>query len=346
MIIMAFLSLFFPWDGKTAGGRPSNALSNCPLHPLTHSLFDLLISTDTQQLFSPSLDLATQAMDIRRLLHNPDDGGWFVIGETTSEAAMADFRRSLKRNAIINTHLVNCTMSHEDNNSGAAGGDAEHKMKVQWTKCTSALCHPKDQQQDGDENENDSDDSSSSSSYNQRGNNNQLEHHQQQQSSRKSPVCPVQLRMSTCQLTFAGIVCQAYQHLSDEHDSAEPLQSCVTEDMKTHIVRMLEANRDVKPMVIYKELLKIHRHGVFGDDLMPTKIQLRNALTYLRSRKLKMDAGAASGHNQSRSFSRSSSLASSSSASRKRAFDSFSDGSASPPCDEHREPERGSAARR
>lgn len=275
-------------------------------------------------------------MDIRRLLHNPDDGGWFVIGETKSEAEMADFRRSLKRNAIINTHLVNCTMSHENNNGGDCAGDAEHKMKVQWTKCTSALCHPKGQQDGGD-----SDASSSSSSYGR--NNNQLEHQQQPSQSRKSPSCPVQLRMSTCQLTFAGIVCQAYQHLSDEHDSAEPLQSCVTEDMKTHIVRMLEANRDVKPMVIYKELLKIHRHGVFGDDLMPTKIQLRNALTYLRSRKLKLDATAASHHSHNNthdSFSHSSSLASS--ASRKRTYDSFSDGSASPPCDEQRQPERGS----
>lgn len=300
-------------------------------------------------------------MDIRRLLHNPDDGGWFVIGETKSEAEMADFRRSLKRNAIINTHLVNCTMSHENNNGGGCAGDAEHKMKVQWTKCTSALCHPKGQQDGGDDNNDGGDSDTSSSSYGR--SNNQLEHQQQSSQSRKSPSCPVQLRMSTCQLTFAGIVCQAYQHLSDEHDSAEPLQSCVTEDMKTHIVRMLEANRDVKPMVIYKELLKIHRHGVFGDDLMPTKIQLRNALTYLRSRKLKLDAAAASqssashhshnnthdhdqhsSHRQSHdSFSRSSSLASSASASRKRTYDSFSDGSASPPCDEQRQPERGSA---
>ncbi|GAB9477320.1 hypothetical protein Gpo141_00014384 [Globisporangium polare] len=301
-------------------------------------------------------------MDIRRLLHNPDDGGWFVIGETKSEAEMADFRRSLKRNAIINTHLVNCTMSH-DNNSGINGTDAEHKMKVQWTKCTSALCHPKGQQQDGDGDDdggNDSDGSSSSSSYGRQSNSststNQTEYQHLTQSRKSPAACPVQLRMSTCQLTFAGIVCQAYQHLSDAHDSAEPLQSCVTEDMKTHIVRMLEANRDVKPMVIYKELLKIHRHGVFGDDLMPTKIQLRNALTYLRSRKLKQDATAAAAsqsrthhshstqsHHTHDSFSRSSSLASSASASRKRTYDSFSDGSASPPCDEQRQPERGAA---
>lgn len=226
-------------------------------------------------------------MDIRRLLHNPDDGGWFVIGETKSEVEMNDFRRSLKRNAIINTHLVNCTMNHE--NLGVGQANTEHKMKVQWTKCTSALCHPKR------DDAMDSDDGSNSNS--------------------KSRSCPVQLRMSTCQLTFAGIVCQAYQHLSDEHDSAEPMQSCVTEDMKAQIVLMLQENPDVKPMVIYKDLMRLHHRGEFGDSLMPTKIQLRNALTYLRSRKLKLT-------------------------SRKRRYDSFStDGGDSPPCEEHRQPE-------
>ncbi|DAZ98452.1 TPA: hypothetical protein N0F65_001153 [Lagenidium giganteum] len=223
-------------------------------------------------------------MDIRRLLHNPDDGGWFVIGETKSESEMNEFRRSLKRNAIINTHLVNCTMAHDH-----AVGDGplpEHKMKVQWTKCTSALCHPR-----------------KSSDPNAPG--------------PKARSCPVQLRMSTCQLTFAGIVCQAYQHLSEEHDSAEPMQSSVTEEMKSHIVRMLQVNPDVKPMAIYKELNKLHQRGEFGDDLMPTKIQLRNALTYLRSRKLKMPSTVG----------------------RKRRFDSFSEGSASPPMEEHRQPE-------
>ncbi|KAF1330814.1 hypothetical protein FI667_g4843, partial [Globisporangium splendens] len=245
-------------------------------------------------------------MDIRRLLHNPDDGGWFVIGETKTEAEMNDFRRSLKRNAIINTHLVNCTMNHE--NSGIDSANADHKMKVQWTKCTSALCHPKDNQQDDD-----GDESKAGGRV----------------------ACPVQLRMSTCQLTFAGVVCQAYQHLSDEHDSAEPMQSCVTEDMKAHIVRMLHESPDVKPMVIYKELARIHRDGAFGDDLMPTKIQLRNALTYLRSRKLKFGETSSHSSNQTSHHyhSRSPSMT------RKRNFDSFSEGSASPPCDERRLPE-------
>ncbi|KAG2786791.1 hypothetical protein JG687_00005545 [Phytophthora cactorum] len=235
-------------------------------------------------------------MDIRRLLHNPDDGGWYIIGETKSEAEMNDFRRSLKRNAIINTHLVNCTMNHE--NLGVDVANTEHKMKVQWTKCTSALCHPK-------------------------GNNNQNELDEQG----KPRVCPVQVRMSTCQLTFAGIVCQAYQHLSEEHDSAEPLQTSVTEEMKTHIVRMLLENPEVKPMAIYKELTALHEQGEFGADLMPTKIQLRNALTYLRSRKLKLSSGNAS------------SGGSVDGTPRKRRYDSFSDGSESPPLEEHRQPE-------
>ncbi|ETK85102.1 hypothetical protein F441_23108 [Phytophthora nicotianae CJ01A1] len=30
-------------------------------------------------------------MDIRRLLHNPEDGGWYIIGETKSEAEMNEF---------------------------------------------------------------------------------------------------------------------------------------------------------------------------------------------------------------------------------------------------------------
>ncbi|KAI9986818.1 hypothetical protein PInf_025779 [Phytophthora infestans] len=228
-------------------------------------------------------------MDIRRLLHNPDDGGWYIIGETKSEAEMNEFRRSLKRNAIINTHLVNCTMNH-----GNLGVNTEHKMKVQWTKCTSALCHPKG--------------------------NNQNEFDEQG----KPRACPVQVRMSTCQLTFAGIICQAYQHLSEEHDSAEPLQSSVTEEMKTHIVRMLLENPDVKPMAIYKELTALHEKGAFGADLMPTKIQLRNALTYLRSRKLKLSSGSGG---------------STDGTPRKRRYNSFSDGSESPPLEEHRQPE-------
>lgn len=228
-------------------------------------------------------------MDIRRLLHNPDDGGWYVIGETKSEAEMNDFRRSLKRNAIINTHLVNCTMNHE--NLGLDAANTEHKMKVQWTKCTSALCHPKTA--DG----------------------------------AKPHACPVQVRMSTCQLTFAGIICQAYQHLSDEHDSAEPVQSCVTDDMKVYIMQMLQENPEVKPMVIYKELAALHEQGAFGDDLMPTKIQLRNALTYLRSRKLKLSTPTSANG------------ASTPSKARKRRYDSFSDGSESPPLEEHRQPE-------
>lgn len=295
-------------------------------------------------------------MDLRRLLHNPDDGGWFVIGETQSEAEMNDFRRSLKRNAIINTHLVNCTMNHDHHaqqNDDSELNHVEHKMKVQWTKCTSALCHPKTQGDDADadddaEQHHYHNNSSSSSSSEPR-----------VYSSRKSRACPVQLRMSTCQLTFAGIVCQAYQHLSDAHDSTEPLQSCVTEEMKVHVVRMLQQNSDVKPMVIYKELQSLHRLGAFGSDLMPTKIQLRNALTYLRSRKLKFSStssGAggsstssprpstaiavrrASGGGSSNNSSPSSS-SSFGSLSRKRTFDSFSDGSASPPCDEQRLPE-------
>ncbi|TMW56140.1 hypothetical protein Poli38472_008788 [Pythium oligandrum] len=220
-------------------------------------------------------------MDIRRLLHNPDDGSWFVIGETKSESEMNEFRRSLKRNAIINTHLVNCTMSHDNEDAASE----EHKMKVQWTKCTSALCHPK--------------------------------HDDEPCEPRKRRSCPVQLRMSTCQLTYKGVICQAYQHLSEEHDSAEPMQSSVTEEMKTHIIRMLDDNADVKPMVIYKELQVLHRKGEFGYDLMPTKIQLRNALTYLRSRKFKSSPR-------------------SSTSSRKRRFDSFSEGSASPSPEEHR----------
>lgn len=220
-------------------------------------------------------------MDIRRLLHNPDDGGWFVIGETHGEADMIEFRRGIKRNAIINTHLVNCTMNHENDEVA----NAEHKMKVQWTKCTSALCHPR------------TDDSPRSYS--------------------KRRICPVQLRMSTCQLTFQGVICQAYQHLSDEHDSAEPVQSSVTEDMKTHIIRMLQYNPDVKPMIIYKELQKLRRQGEFGEDLMPTKIQLRNALTYLRSRKLRIP-----------SISK-----------RQRDDGMSSDGSASPPTEDYRYPE-------
>ncbi|KAI9911891.1 hypothetical protein PsorP6_008881 [Peronosclerospora sorghi] len=234
-------------------------------------------------------------MDIRRLLHNPEDGGWFIIGETKSEAEMNEFRRSLKRNAIINTHLVNCTMNHE--NLGVDAANTEHKMKVQWTKCTSALCHPKGSNQ----NEN---------ALNEQG---------------KPRACPVQVRMSTCQLTFCGIICQAYQHLSDEHDSAEPLQTSVTEKMKTHIMRMLQENPDVKPMAIYKELTSLHEKGAFGPDLMPTKIQLRNALTYLRSRKFKLPSTSGEGGCSIEGFPR------------KRRFDSFSDGSESPPLEEQPE---------
>ncbi|CAI5711624.1 unnamed protein product [Peronospora farinosa] len=174
-------------------------------------------------------------MDIRRLLHNPEDGSWYTIGETKSEAEMKEFRRSLKRNAIINTHLVSCTMNHDKISVDAV--NTEHKMKG------------------------------------------------------KLRACPVQVRMSTCQLTYLGIICQAYQHLSEEHDSAEPLQKSVTEEMKMHIVRMLQEYPDVKPMAIYKTLTALHEQGAFGADLMPTKIQLRNALTYLRSRKLKLCSG-------------------------------------------------------
>ncbi|CAH0485442.1 unnamed protein product [Peronospora farinosa] len=200
-------------------------------------------------------------MDIRRLLHNPEDGSWYTIGETKSEAEMKEFRRSLKRNAIINTHLVSCTMNHDKISVDAV--NTEHKMKVQWTKCTSALCHPKGNNQ----------------------NKGLLD------AQGKLRACPVQVRMSTCQLTYLGIICQAYQHLSEEHDSAEPLQKSVTEEMKMHIVRMLQEYPDVKPMAIYKTLTALHEQGAFGADLMPTKIQLRNALTYLRSRKLKLCSG-------------------------------------------------------
>ncbi|CEG50188.1 uncharacterized protein PHALS_07913 [Plasmopara halstedii] len=227
-------------------------------------------------------------MDIRRLLHNPDDGGWYIIGETKSEVELNEFRRSLKRNAIINTHLVNCTMKHEN-----LGIDTEHKMKVQWARCTSALCHPKG---------------------------NKLDEHGLLR------LCPVQVRMSTCQLTFAGIICQAYQHLSDEHESAEPLQTHVTEGMKTHIVQMLYEDSEVKPMAIYKKLVALHQHGAFYPDPMPTKIQLRNALTYLRNRKLK-------------SLSNTSNSGPVIRARRKRRFDTFSDGSESPPLEERRAPE-------
>ncbi|TYZ65254.1 hypothetical protein PybrP1_010628 [[Pythium] brassicae (nom. inval.)] len=288
-------------------------------------------------------------MDIRRLLHHPDDGSWFVIGETRSEAEMNDFRRSLKRNAIINTHLVNCTMQHDH----ADGADAEHKMKVQWTKCTSALCHPKDDgDDDGDDDDyypydnNNQSGGSNSGSDNDDMSSNQQQHQLypppqpqqrlQRQRHRKHRACPVQLRMSTCQLTFAGIVCQAYQHLSDEHDSAEPLQSCVTEHMKVHVVRMLQDAPDVKPMVIYKELLRLHRYGEFGDDLMPTKIQLRNALTYLRSRKLKIGGGAAESNVGGDRLPSGARNRTASASSRKRTFDTFSEGSASPPRDEFR----------
>ena len=236
-------------------------------------------------------------MDIRRLLHNPEDGGWYIIGVTKSEAEMNDFRRSLRRNAIINTHLVNCTMNHDD--LGVDAANTEHKMKVQWTKCTSALCHPK------------GNGTPSESSLDEQG---------------KPRACPVQVRMSTCQLTFSGIVCQAYQHLSEEHDSAEPLQTSVTEEMKRHIVRILRENPEVKPMAIYRELSALHEQGVFGKDLMPTKIQLRNALTYLRSRKLKLSSGSGSG-------------CSADGTPRMRRSGSFSDGGESPPFEEHRLPE-------
>lgn len=230
-------------------------------------------------------------MDIRRLLHNPDDGGWYIIGETKSEVEMNEFRRSLKRNAIINTHLVNCTMNHE--NCGVNVATTEHKMKVQWTRCTSALCHPKGNKLDE---------------------NGLLR------------LCPVQVRMSTCQLTLAGIICQAYQHLSDEHESAEPLQTSVTEEMKTHIVRMLHEDPEVKPMAIYKELTALHQRGAFNPDPMPTKIQLRNALTYLRNRKLKLTNGISHGSAVD-------------GIPRKRRFDLFSYGSESPPLEEPRAPE-------
>ena len=244
-------------------------------------------------------------MDIRRLLHNPEDGSWYTIGETKSEAEMNEFRRSLKRNAIINTHLVNCTMNHENNSVNAT--NTEHKMKVQWTKCTSALCHPKDNNQN-------------KSLLDEQGN---------------SRTCPVQVRMSTCQLTYAGIICQAYQHLSDEHDSAEPLQKSVTEAMKLHIVRMLQEYPDVKPMVIYKTLTTLHEQGEFGTDLMPTKIQLRNALTYLRSRKLKLC-------NENEDLVLTSATQLEAVASCRQSEDStyfFSDGSESPSPEEHRQPE-------
>lgn len=289
-------------------------------------------------------------MDLHRLLHHPDDGGWFVIGETRSEAEMNDFRRSLKRNAIINTHLVNCTMQHDH----ADGADTEHKMKVQWTKCTSALCHPKDDDggdDDGDDDYDADDNNTQSGGSNSGSDNDDMSSNQQQhlypspqqqqqrpqrQRHRKHRACPVQLRMSTCQLTYAGIVCQAYQHLSDEHDSAEPLQSCVTEHMKVHVVRMLQDIPDVKPMVIYKELLRLHRRGEFGDDLMPTKIQLRNALTYLRSRKLKFGGGVALAIAGAEGLSLGARSRAASGSSRKRTFDTFSEGSASPPRDEFR----------
>jgi hypothetical protein len=193
-------------------------------------------------------------MDIHRILLNPDDGGWFVIGETSNEQEMVEFRKSLKRNAIVNTHIVNCTMNHENDDTA----NTEHKMKVQWTKCTSVLCHPK-------------------------------RHYDACGFYTTQKSCPVQLRMSTCQLTQTGVICQAYQHMSDEHDSAEPAQRCVTNDMKNRIIDMLCRDPDVKPMVIYKALVKMHQYGEFGEDLMPTKIQLRNALTYLRSRKFKFN---------------------------------------------------------
>lgn len=197
-------------------------------------------------------------MEIHRLLHWPvttDDGTWVVIGETKSEIEMQEFRRSLKRNAIINTHIVNCTMDHE--RMGIKYDLAEHKMKVQWTRCTSVLCHPKD---------------TSDSVADQT----------------KRNACRAQLRMSTCQYTYHGIVCQAYNHLSDEHDSAEPMQSYVTDDMKSHIISILRQNPDTKPMTIYKDMVELHNHGKFGNDPMPTKTQLRNALTYLKNRKLKI----------------------------------------------------------
>ncbi|KAE9010079.1 hypothetical protein PF005_g10935 [Phytophthora fragariae] len=98
--------------------------------------------------------------------------------------------------------------------------------------------------------------------------------------------------------------------------------------MKTHIIRMLQENAEVKPMAIYKELTALHEQGVFGADLMPTKIQLRNALTYLRSRKLKQSSGGGGGSGGSTDGTP-----------RKRRFGSFSDGSESPPLEEHRQPE-------
>ncbi|CAH0480916.1 unnamed protein product [Peronospora belbahrii] len=232
-------------------------------------------------------------MDIRRLLHNPDDGGWYIIGETKSEAEMNELHRSLKRNAIININLVNCTLNHENDVDTAS---TEHKMKVQWTKCTSALCHPKDI-------------NPSNGSLDEQG---------------KPRACPVQMRMSTCQLTFSGIICQAYQHLSKEHDSAEPLQQSVTEEMKTCIICMLHDNPEEKPMTTYKKLTALHEQGAFGADFMPMKIQLRNALTYLRSRKLKLSSGSGDLVDGTP---------------RKRQFDSFLDGSEFPPLEEHRQPE-------
>jgi len=57
---------------------------------------------------------------------------------------------------------------------------------------------------------------------------------------------------------------------------------------------------------------------------MPTKIQLRNALTYLRSRKLKQSSGSGGSLEGTP---------------RKRRYNSFSDGSESPPLEEHRQPE-------
>lgn len=193
-------------------------------------------------------------MEIHRLLHWPtptNDGTWVVIGETRSEAEMLEVRRNLKRNAIINTHIVKCTMDHRQ--MGIEDNENDHKMKVQWAKCTSALCRPNKSRAASD-----------------------------------STKCPAQVRMSTCLLTYHGVICQAYTHLSDANDSAEPLQSCVTDKMKTHVLRMLQENAKAKPMQIYKDLEELHTHGEFGADPMPTKTQLRNALTYLKNRKLKI----------------------------------------------------------
>ncbi|ETM44939.1 hypothetical protein L914_09874, partial [Phytophthora nicotianae] len=55
-------------------------------------------------------------MDIRRLLHNPEDGGWYIIGETKSEAEMNEFPMDIEEFSDFLFVPTSSGESHEPGN--------------------------------------------------------------------------------------------------------------------------------------------------------------------------------------------------------------------------------------